>query len=134
NDEHLAADWREEVIVQAAVEDFAAEQVHEDAEAAEEDYDPHIQRLKDSRKDIRVLAEVARTAYFENRDQRVGRKDQYRCQREQVHPQPSAREERFAHFEAQYGGDLGEPQRLHLEGSSCILRKNHNLNVQSLHQ
>src|ERR1700690_1657162 len=54
----FAADGSQKVEVQAAVEDFAAKQVHEDSQATEEDGQAKIEKLKYSGKGDRVFAHV----------------------------------------------------------------------------
>src|ERR1051325_7019458 len=56
--ERLAAGRREKPEVQGLVQHLAAEQVHENAEAAEKDRQSKIEELKNSREDAAVFLEV----------------------------------------------------------------------------
>ena len=56
-DQDFAAHGSEEVVVQAFVEHLAAEEVHEDADAAEEDRQAQIEVLEDGGEDEGVLRE-----------------------------------------------------------------------------
>src|ERR1700751_450420 len=54
----FAANRRKEIEVQAAIEDFAAEEVHENSEASEEDSQAQEKELEDAGEHDGVLAQV----------------------------------------------------------------------------
>ena len=62
--QHFAANGRQEIIVQAAVQYLAAKQVHENAQASEEDGQPQVEELKDGGENIGILAEIADAGPF----------------------------------------------------------------------
>ena len=57
-EQHLARRRREEPVVQRAVAHLAAEEIHEHAEATEEDRQPQVEELEDAGEDRPVLFEV----------------------------------------------------------------------------
>ena len=56
--QHVAANRREKVKMETLVEDFAAEQIHEDSQATEEDREPQIEKLEYSGENDGILAQV----------------------------------------------------------------------------
>jgi hypothetical protein len=61
-EQHLAPRRREEPVVQRPVAHLPAEEIHEHAEAAEEDRQPQVEVLEDPREDHPVLFEVEQAA------------------------------------------------------------------------
>ena len=55
--QHFAPHRREHVIVQTLIHHFAAKQIGEDADAAEEDRDTQVEELENAREDLYILAE-----------------------------------------------------------------------------
>ena len=59
DDQHLAPHGGEEPVVQGALGELAADEPHEDPQAAEEDAEAHVVELDDPGEDQRLLVEVA---------------------------------------------------------------------------
>src|SRR5713226_7674944 len=56
--QHFAADGRQKVKVETLVENLAAEQIHEDSQAAEKDGEAQIEKLEYSGEHDRILGQV----------------------------------------------------------------------------
>ena len=101
--------------MQAAIEHLTAKEIHEDSDAAEEDSQPQVENLKHRGEDVRVPAEIRRSPEFADR---VNAEQHQRKESQQIDPQPAPGEKGLLHFDAQDGGDLTPPQRIHFVGSS----------------
>ena len=119
--QNLAANGREKIIVQAAIQDFATKQVHEDAEAPEENGQPQIEKLEDSGEDVGVLAEIAGTMHPDFHNRFAGEKN-HRQERQQVDPESALRKKCFPHLQPQDGQYLCDPKRIHRPASSEPIR------------
>ena len=108
--EDFAADRREEVVVQALVEDLAAEQVHEDSQAAEEDGQPQIEHLEHGGEDVGVQAEIAGAAGRRRASGCVAAEQQDGREGDEVDPQAAAGEEGLGQLQPDDGPDLSQAQ------------------------
>src|SRR5579871_1445089 len=107
--------------MQAAVQDFAAEQIHENSETSEEDGEPQKEKLKRGGEDVGILAEIGRMVQF-HFDDRFRREKNHGQERQQINPEATLGKKRLAHLEAKDGHDLSDPKRVHRPASSEPIR------------
>ena len=108
--------------MQRLLQHFGAEEVGEDAHAAEEDAGAQVVEHEDPGEDQAVLAQAVMTSVAAAFDEPVQQREDNRAERQEIDPPAAAGEERLLQLEPQHAADLAHPELVHTVAPSAPIR------------